>query len=216
MANAAAAIRVAIDLLQMPSRARMIREAPLPDGMSLLLRIAAMEPEAVAEAATLTGRPEHMVRQAAAFFVEQIMLAPDADRYRVLGANPQASSADLRRNMALLVRWLHPDTKGAGAGIAATDRASYVGRVTFAWDGVKTPERRAAYDLTRKDTTTRPLSKAFKKARRSPGPPGTGNWAGAGGPDAPKRPPQHVALVRPARAGLFRRALMLLFQRGRT
>ena len=50
-----------------------------------------------------------MVRLAATFFIEQILFAPHADSYRVLGASPQASASELRRNVALLLRWLHPD-----------------------------------------------------------------------------------------------------------
>ena len=50
-----------------------------------------------------------MVREASAFFIEQILLGPDADSYRVLGADRNAAAAELRRNMALLLRWLHPD-----------------------------------------------------------------------------------------------------------
>jgi hypothetical protein len=224
MADAAAAIRVAIDLIQMPSRARMIRQAQLPDGMALLLRIAAMEPDAASEAARLTGRSEQSVKDAAAFFVEQVMLAPDADSYRVLGASPQTSTADLRRHMALLIRWLHPDMKAAHT--AGADRASFVGRVTFAWDDLKTPERRAAYDLTRKDAPkpgTR-FSQTLKKSRRSSSV-GTAETktgqakagqAKTGAVKSAATSDRHVAVFQPAPVSLFRRALLLLFQRGRT
>jgi DnaJ domain len=163
MADAATAVRVAIDLIQMPSRARMIRQAPLPDGMPLLLRIAAMEPEATAEAAALTGRTSEVILNAAVFFVEQILLAPESDSYRVLGAAPQASSAELRHNMALLVRWLHPDVK------QTSDRTAFVNRVTFAWDDLKTAERRAAYDakLSLARSTRVEIQKTANKSRRS-------------------------------------------------
>jgi DnaJ domain len=219
MADAGAALRVAIDLIQMPSRARMIRQAPLPDGMTLLLRIAAMEPEAASEGATLTGRSEQSVKDAAAFFVEQVMLAPDADSYRVLGASPQASATDLRRNMALLVRWLHPDKKIAGA--ISPDRASYVGRVTYAWDDLKTPDRRAAYDLTRRDDkkSITKFGQALKKSRRPKGGSETGSSNAPGkstGNSMGAMPGRPVTLLRPARVSLLRRALRLLFQRGRT
>jgi hypothetical protein len=138
-----AAVRVAIDLLQMPSRVRMVRQTPLPEGMGLLLRVAACDNGAIAEAAAITGRSEPLIAEAAAFFVEQILLAPEADSYRVLGGMAASPSTDLRRNMALLVRWMHPDVaKGA-------DRSKFVSRVTYAWDDVKTPERREAYDMGR-------------------------------------------------------------------
>ena len=80
------------------------------------------------------------MRQAATFFIEQILFAPESDSYRVLGASPQASASELRRNVALLLRWLHPDLDPRG------ERSIFIGRVTAAWNDLKTPERRAAYD----------------------------------------------------------------------
>ena len=86
------------------------------------------------------------MRNAAAFFIEQILLAPGADSYRVLGGNAQASNSDLRRNMALLLRWLHPDMEHNGTG----DRSVFAARITLAWEDLKTAERRAAYDALQK------------------------------------------------------------------
>lgn len=191
-----AAVRVAIDLLQMPSRVRMIRQAPLPDGMGLLLRVAACDAGAASEAAAITGRAETFVTEAAAFFVEQILLDPDADSYRVLGALPASPSSDLRRNMALLVRWLHPDVaKGA-------DRSRYVARVTYAWDDVKTPDRRQSYDIDRgrkqkaKSSSPKPISKGRKNATRSPN----------GGTGAARS-------LEPPRLGRIQQLLIRLFRR---
>ena len=193
-----AAVRVAIDLLQMPSRVRMIRQAPLPEGMGLLLRVAACDAEAAAEAAAMTGRAEPFVSEAAAFFVEQILLDPEADSYRVLASLPGASTADLRRNMALLVRWLHPDVaKGAS-------RSRFVARVTHAWDDVKTPERRQSYDIDcgrkqkAKASSTKPVLKGRKAASRSP--------SGAGTARGLER-------YEPQRLGLIQRLLIRLCRR---
>jgi hypothetical protein len=124
-----AALRVAIDLLRVPSRVRPIRSAALPDGVPLLLEIAAGDARAAARAADLTGRTPEVVRDASAFFVEQILLAPESDSYRVLGCAAKASNADLRRNMALLLKWLHPDMEHSGNGRA--DRSMFAGRVTL-------------------------------------------------------------------------------------
>jgi hypothetical protein len=135
-----AALRAAIDLLHVPSRVRALRSTPLPHGIPFLLEIAAGDADAEAQAVTLTGRDPSVVRRAAAFFIEQILLAPDADSYRVLGASKTADPTDLRRNMALLLRWLHPDKD------PQNDRSLFAARVTRAWNDLKTPERRAAYD----------------------------------------------------------------------
>jgi DnaJ-domain-containing protein 1 len=137
------ALRRAIDLKHFPSQAERLRSAPLPDDVLILLRIVAGEEEAMSEAVQLANRSPEMIREAAAFFVEQILLYPGADSYRVLGAKPDASYTELRRNMALLLRRLHPDRDGQA------DPSVYVARVTGAWSDLKTPERRAAYDKQR-------------------------------------------------------------------
>jgi hypothetical protein len=136
----AAAVRVAIDLVHVPSRVRLFRAEPLPDDVETVLRIAAGDEAAEAAAAAAVGRPRELVRKASAFFIEQILLCPDADSYRVLGADEAATAAELRRNMALLLKWLHPDMDRHGV------RSLFAGRVTQAWETLKTPERRAAYD----------------------------------------------------------------------
>ena len=94
------ALRVAIDLLHVPSRVRVLRTEPLPEGVPLLLQIAADDDEAVKHAIAIAGRPQDVVRDAAAFFIEQVLLCREADSYRVLGASPDASTGELRSNMA--------------------------------------------------------------------------------------------------------------------
>lgn len=136
----ARALRIALDLRHVPSLVRHVRTEPLPDGVLLLLRIAAGEPEAEQEALALVDRSLAEIRDAARFFIEQILFAPGSDSYRVLGAASDASTADLRRNMALLIRWLHPDAETQG------ERHVFAGRVTSAWEDLKTSDRRAAYD----------------------------------------------------------------------
>jgi hypothetical protein len=136
----AAALRVALELVHMPSRVRTLRSSPLPEGVGVVLQIAAGDEAATAEAVEVSGRPREVVHSAAAFFIEQMLLCPEADSYRALGATKNASAGELRRNMALLLRWLHPDVDRGG------ERSIFAGRVTRAWEDLKTPDRRAAYD----------------------------------------------------------------------
>jgi hypothetical protein len=136
------ALKLAIDLLHVPSRVRPLRSATLPRDVLTLLEIAAGDAEATRQASQASGRTPEVVRNAAAFFIEQILLAPGADSYRVLGGTAHTSSSDLRRNMALLLRWLHPDMEHQGTG----DRSVFASRITLAWEDLKTAERRAAYD----------------------------------------------------------------------
>jgi hypothetical protein len=155
------ALRVALELLHVPSRVRRLRGEPLPPGVALLLRVAAGDRDAEGQAADAVDRPGEVVRQAAVFFIEQLLLFPEADSYRVLGADRDADGGELRRNMALLMRWLHPDTDRPG------EQAVFVHRVTMAWDDLKTPERRAAYDAgLRAHALSRPARGAGRSRRR--------------------------------------------------
>ena len=196
----AATVMLAIDLFHVPSQVRLMRSAPLPDGVSNLLHIAAGDEALTGQASDATGRPRERVREAAAFFIEQMLLHPEADSYRVLGVRSDASSDELRRNMALLVRWLHPDLDPQG------QRSVFAHRVTRAWNDLKTDERRSAYDRSRRMTLAQE-SLSRKKARAS------------SGSRAPmRRPYSQVPHRRPlkpdlSRLGLLRRVLLLLLGR---
>ena len=138
------AVRTAIDLLHVPWRVRLLRAQSLPKDLSPLLRVAAGDEKVLRWISDKTDRSKDVIRDAAEFYIEQILMAPDADCYRVLGVRPEAPTADLRRNMAWLLRASHPDVDRQGK------HATLAMRVTTAWEDVKTPERRAAYDKARK------------------------------------------------------------------
>ena len=139
-----AAFQLALDLHRVPWRVRLVRGAaaarrhpPAPH------RCGRRRGGRGGAAAAALGRPPEVVREAATFFIEQILLAPGGDSYRVLGSGPAATASELRHNMALLMRWLHPD-------VAREDeRAVFAARIAAAWNTLKTPERRAAYDRER-------------------------------------------------------------------
>jgi hypothetical protein len=137
-------LNMAIDLMRNPAQVRHVRATTLPDGVLTLLRIAAADEEAIDQAIQATGKTHQVVREAATFFIEQILFCPEADSYRVLGAKPEATNSELRHNMALLLRWLHPDHGRQG------ERSVFTSRVTRAWNDLKTQERRAAYDRSRR------------------------------------------------------------------
>ena len=193
------ALKIAIDLLHVPSQVRLCRSEPLPDGVPILLRIAAGDEEAGRTAIDLMGRSRETIQQAATFFVEQILFAPNADSYRVLGANPQASASELRRNVALLLRWLHPDLDHEG------ERSIFIGRVTAAWNNLKTPERRAAYDELSKQRGNSGKAKSARRRskRKAAAAISRRSWRGMGAPA-----PSGIN-----RIGFFRRAFSMLFHR---
>jgi hypothetical protein len=118
----------------------------LPKGITFLLEAAAGDKGALAAGIAKTGRSETSLRNAAGFFIEQILLSPDADSYRVLGASAADAESLLRRHMALIMRWLHPDAVGNGGAVELLNRSIYAARVAEAWANLKTPERRASYD----------------------------------------------------------------------
>jgi hypothetical protein len=203
MMNHGTALGVAIDLLYVPSRVRLVKAAPLPAGVLDLLRIAAGDEEAIREATEVAGRSRDVVREAVAFFIEQILLSPDADSYRVLGATPEATNADLRRNMALLLRWLHPDLDPRAA------RSVFATRVTLAWNDLKTSDRRAAYDRLRQILLTKKSRK--RRARDGWAPNKRLNRATrAGRHDGKGRSPE---VHSPMHRGLLRRTLWFLLCR---
>ena len=196
------ALRIAIDLMHVPSQVRLLRSEPLPDGVETLLRIAAADAEAESVAVAFTGRSGDVVRQAATFFIEQILFAPDADSYRVLGANIQASARELRSNVALLLRWLHPDRDPQGA------RSIFVSRVTAAWNNLKTPERRAAYDQQLRTTGKKRLRSKRGRLR---------SWRHNAAQSFINAPSRHVRATRfnhrVGKTGLLRRALAVMFNK---
>jgi hypothetical protein len=196
------AVRVAIDLMHSPSRARHLRSTPLPHDVVVLLRIASGDHGAISQAARNMSRSPETVREAAAFYVIQILLFPDADSYRVLGARPQATNDELRRNMTLLLRWLHPDLD------PKNELSVFTARVTRAWNDLKTPERRAEYDrLQRKLLADKSLIR--KKAR----PRAQSNRQGFNQRREYVSSHRHLPLYAGKRVGLLRRMLLLLFDR---
>jgi hypothetical protein len=97
-------LQLALDLHQVPWRVRLVRAEPLPDGMSrLLIAAAGDDPASEAAAAAALGRPLEVIRDAATFFIEQILLAPGTDSYRVLGARPARRAAPPGQIVAGLV-----------------------------------------------------------------------------------------------------------------
>lgn len=162
MRHVRSAVLSAVELLNMPSRVRLARLEPLPADVGLLLRLAAGDGDADTLATGLTERPVEFNRRAAAFFIEQILLSPESDSYRILGGSKLTPVEDLRRNMALLVRWLHPDIETAG------ERSIFVKRVTAAWEDLKTPERRLAYDAAREEAASTKATVSTRQNGRRP------------------------------------------------
>lgn len=141
-----AAIKLALSLIRRPATARQLSHAPLPGGLTELLSVAAGNAEALQTVGARTEQTSETLRAAAAFFIEQIMFAENADSYRILGAMPGAPRSELRRHMVLLMSWLHPDTHEQQAGWDGVDRSVFIHRVIRAWADLKSDVRRSEYD----------------------------------------------------------------------
>lgn len=83
------------------------------------------------------------VRDAARFFVRTALLYPGADHYALLGLDRKAEHADLKDRYRLMMRLLHPDFSGPGAGAWPADAAV---RVNRAYDTLSSAVQRRAYD----------------------------------------------------------------------
>lgn len=172
------ALHLAIVLSQRPMMARGVRKMPLPNGVDEVLRIAAGDRDALEAAAERSKMPAVALQNAAAFYIEQVLMHGRADSYRVLGCERTATEAELRQHVALLMRWLHPDV-AQHQSAALLDRGVFVSRVTGAWNDLKTEERRRAYDSS---LARRPA----KAARPVPRPSSSAAARAGGGSAAPR------------------------------
>lgn len=103
------AIDLALDLLRMPALAPAMRRQALPPDLLDAIRVAAGCPEALETALATTREPVHVVRAAAALYLQEMLFFPGASPHRNLGVMAGASKAQTRLHMRWLLRWLHPD-----------------------------------------------------------------------------------------------------------
>ena len=136
------ALEWALALLRAPAERHLLRQRPLPqEGMEQLLGIAAEAmPGVLAEQARRFGEAEAQVVEAARFYAREVLFHPQADAYRILGVEPRASADTIKAHYRLLQRWLHPDRA------RSEDDVVFAARVNGAWNRLRSPERRRAYD----------------------------------------------------------------------
>jgi hypothetical protein len=149
--SGARGIDLALDLARMPALAYSIEKPPLPADIFEVMRIAAGAPEVCQLASQATGQPAAVLIEAARFYLQQVLLRPDADSYRVLGLAPGASRELARRHMRCLLQWLHPD-------VNRDWDSAYAHRVLKAWREVSADIPRPAN--SRCHVLTEPGSKA--------------------------------------------------------
>ncbi|WP_043803528.1 J domain-containing protein, partial [Arenimonas malthae] len=146
MAAAGHALELALACYRAPPRLAQAAQRPLPDDMLVLLRLAAGDEALAQECAGTAHESVGTVVDAAVFFIQQVLFAPGTDSYRALGVNPDAPDVRIKEHYRWLVRWLHPDRNPDEWD------AIYADRVNRAWQDLRHPERRAAYDLSLADS----------------------------------------------------------------
>jgi hypothetical protein len=156
------ALLQALALLRVPRGARPRPEDQLPEGVEVLVRIAGGDAQTLALAAKSTREAEATVREAAVFYIQQVMFATGSGSYRVLGLDPGASEEQLKSHHRWLTRWLHPDRN------RDEWEAVFSERVNRAWQDLRTSERRQRYDQSRAGSVAAaPLSAGRKNAAGS-------------------------------------------------
>lgn len=133
----------ALALLQAPAGRHALRKQPLPEGMARLLGVAADVAADMQDAVQAYGMPPARLREAARFYVREVLFHAQSDAYRTLGVAPDADAAQLKAHHRLLQRWLHPD-RGQ-----SEDDVVFAARVNAAWEQIRTVDRRMAYDALR-------------------------------------------------------------------
>ncbi len=173
-----------------------LRSRPLPEGVGELIELAADVPQRVAEACMLCGEPPLQVREAARFYVREVLLFPNADAYRVLGVSKTASAAQIKLHYRRLQHWLHPDRRGdEWESVFAT-------RINQAWGQLRSPARRAAYDARQPLAVTAERDDTPQRVA-------VGEWRQVPGDDFPRR---EWMLPAAAIAGCLGLALLLVLK----
>lgn len=140
----------ALMLLRRPALADVLRQrAALPDDITVVIRIAGGCQDTVGQIAAALGKPEAVLVKAARFYLEQVLFYSETDSYRILGLAPDAPQTLIREHGRWLMRWLHPDTD------QSEWETAFSRRVASAWNDLKTPSRRAAYNRTQSATRSR-------------------------------------------------------------
>ena len=132
-ARAGGALDAALALARSPRLAQRLRAQPLPDDVTLVLRLLAGDPLALYRARAF-ARPLGVRRRdlaaACELYVQQVILHPEAGAWRALGLAPEADRQLARDHFRLLMLWLHPDRAGSNW------REPFARRAIDAWAAV--------------------------------------------------------------------------------
>lgn len=134
------AVAAALDLMRAPAALSDLQASPLPEGMGRLIRLVSGDAATLALSISESRASADQLREAAAFFLQQVCFTPGIDNYRVLGVTRGAGDDQIREHYRLLVRWLHPDRN------SDEWQNVFMDRVNAAWKDLRSAEARAHYD----------------------------------------------------------------------
>jgi hypothetical protein len=110
--KSSAAIHRALDAYRKPVLARALRRADVPPGMLSLIKIAAGAEDEIAEWVSQDIGEAALLKDAASFYLQQLLTQADGDSHRQLGLRPDATPQDVKDHKRWLLKWLHPDRNG--------------------------------------------------------------------------------------------------------
>jgi hypothetical protein len=143
---AAPLVALALDYYRDPLAYRHLAEVerPLPHGFGPLLAefCTALSSARIAQTAAQFLVDPGELEEAARFFVRHALLSPAGDYYRHLGLNRDAPQESIRHHYQLLIRMFHPDRIDAATEVGAF----YATRINLAYQALRDPETRSAYD----------------------------------------------------------------------
>lgn len=105
-------------LFQEPGLRHELRRSPVPDDIDRLLALVGHDRQLLEQRARALRTEPAQLQRIARFYVQEVLLFPDADDQRLLGAPAGADAATLKRHHRLLQSWLHPDRADPGSGEA--------------------------------------------------------------------------------------------------
>lgn len=125
------ALSAALALMTTRNLLEDMRRHDLPADVSFLFRILADEAGAIEMAQGMFAYSPAQLKDAAEFYVKEVVLYAQAPPLRMLGFNAMASRTEMRDRLRLLMLWLHPDRQKANW------QQFYAARVLTAWRTVQ-------------------------------------------------------------------------------
>lgn len=115
-----------------PQALHAMQQAPLPDGLASIIRLATDSGSLLDDAANELGMDSSVLQAAVSEYLIAICFFPGSNARRMLGLNEKSNPETAREHYRLLLKWLHPDKN--------QQNKNYAERINQAWAVLKTLE----------------------------------------------------------------------------